>query len=198
MATGRRHCKGMSSNELTVTTRGHIMKKILAALALAASTAVLVTGIAGPASASAGIGVQLLDGTPGTSGMQASIAQGSSHTWHVKILNAGTTTETVAGFASSALGVYGGGLAAQPTSTLQSWITATDAPATLAPAQSATIAVTVTVPASAPLGLVAGYAPGAPTLAGNAFWGYAYPAGGQVQIASASGFRMTITVTPAA
>jgi len=173
------------------------VKKILAALACAVITVLLVTGIAGSALASAGIGVQLLDGTPGTSGMTASIPQGGSHTWHVKITDAGTAAETVAAFSSSALGVYGGGPAAQPKAALQPWITTTAAPATLAPGQSATVAVTVTVPAAAPLGLVAGYAPGAPSLAGNAFWGYAYPAGGQIQIASAAGVRMTITVIPA-
>lgn len=73
------------------------MKKILAALALAAITALLVTGIAGSAGASAGIGVQLLDGSaPSPSWMQASIPQGGSKTWHVKIINSGTTTETTA------------------------------------------------------------------------------------------------------
>ena len=187
---------GRDMNKIvTALTRGETMKRILAVLACTAIAALLLTGFAGPASASVGVGVQLLDGAPGTAGMQASIPQGSSHTWHVKILNAGTATEAVASFASSALGVYGGGLAAQPASTLQPWITATAAPATLAPGQSATIAVTVTVPADAPLGPVAGYAPGAPALAVNTFWGYAYPAGGQIQIATAAGIRMYITVT---
>jgi hypothetical protein len=196
----------MSKNELTVQaqTRGKTMKKnlmakkILAALAGAAITALLVTGIAGAADASAGVGVQLLDGSaPNTSWMQASIPQGGSKTWHVKIVNAGTTTETVAAFASSALSVYSGGPAAQPVGTLQSWITGSWPATVLAAGQSITEAVTVTVPASAPLGLVPGYAPGSAVLSVNTFWGYAYPAGGQVQLASAAGVRMYITVTAA-
>jgi hypothetical protein len=170
--------------------------KILSVLACTAVCAFLVTGLASPANASAGIGVQLLDGSaPNTSWMQASIPQGGSKTWHVKITNAGTTTETVAAIPSSSLTVYSGGPAAQPAGTLQSWITGSWPATVLTPGQSVTVAVTVTVPANAPLGLVAGNASGPAALAVNTFWGYAYPAGGQVQLASAAGVRMYITVT---
>jgi len=176
------------------------MKRILAALATIAAAGILATGIASQASAgTTGIGIQLLDGSaPNTSWMQASIPQGSSKTWHVKITNAGTAAETVAAVPSSALGFYAGGPAAQPAAALQSWITQNPAgPATLAAGQSAVIAVTVTVPANAPLGLVPGYAPGSSaSLAVNTFWGYAYPAAGQIQLAAAAGVRMYITVTP--
>lgn len=170
--------------------------KILAVLACTAVCALMLTGLASPASASAGIGVQLLDGSaPNTSWMQASIPQGSSKTWHVKISNTGTTTETVAGIPSSALTVYSGGPAAQPTGMLQTWITGTWPAAVLTPGQSMTATVTVTVPAGAPLGPVAGNSPGPAALSVNTFWGYAYPAGGQVQLAAAAGVRMYITVT---
>jgi len=178
------------------------MNKILAAAATIAAAGLMAIGTAGQAHAaatSAGVGVQLLDGSaPNTSQMQASIPQGGSKTWHVKITNTGSATETVAGLPTSALGLYSGGPAAQPTSTLQSWITQSQATATLAPGASATIAVTVTVPATAPLGAVAGYAPGSSAvMAVNTFWGYAYPSGGQIQLATAAGVRMYITVTPA-
>ncbi len=57
--------------------------------------------------------------------------------------------------------------------------------------------MTVTVPAGAPLGLVAG-ASANPDLAINTFWAYASPVGaGQVKLATAAGVRMYITVTPA-
>jgi hypothetical protein len=187
----------MTNNEqaFSAATRA-IVTKILAVLACTAVCALLLTGLAGPASASTGIGVQLLDGSaPNTSWMQASIPQGSSKTWHVKISNTGTTAETVAGIPSSALTVYSGGPAAQPTGMLQSWITGTWPATVLAPGQSMTATVTVTVPAHAPLGLVAGNAPGSAALSVNTFWGYAYPAGGQVQLATAAGVRMYITVT---
>ncbi len=196
-ATPAVHCKGMNINKQAFRALTQaIVTKISAGLACTAVGAVLVTGLAGPASASAGIGVQLLDGSaPNTSWMQASIPQGSSRTWHVKITNAGTTTETVAGIPSSALTVYSGGPAAQPAGMLQSWITGTWPATVLAPGQSTTDTVTVTVPASAPLGLVAGNAPGSAALSVNTFWGYAYPASGQVQLATAAGVRMYITVT---
>lgn len=140
--------------------------------------------------------MQLLDGSaPNTSWMQASIPQGSSRTWHVKITNIGTTTETAAGIPSSALAVYTSGPAAQPTGTLQPWITGTWPATILTPGQSMTATVTVTVPASAPLGLVAGKAPGSATLSVNTFWAYAYPASSQIQLATAAGIRMYITVT---
>jgi hypothetical protein len=152
---------------------------------------------AGRASASTAIGIQLTDGSaPNTSWMQASIPQGGSKTWHVKIANTGTVTETVGAAASSALAFYSGGPSKQPTSTLQPWITCNQPQTVLGPGQSAVVAVTVTVPASAPLGLVPGYAPNSPPLSVNTFWAYAYPAGGQVQLAAAAGVRMYITVTP--
>jgi hypothetical protein len=203
---------------------GFNMKRILPALATVAAVGILATGIASQASASnastsktsasktspgktsagktspgrTGIGIQLLDGTaPDTGWMQASIPQGGSKAWHVKITNAGTAAETIAAIPSSALGFYAGGPAKQPSSTLQSWITQDrSGPVVLSPGQSTVIAVTVTVPAGAPLGLVSGYAPGASaSLAANAFWGYAYPAGGQIRLATAAGVRMYITVT---
>ena len=129
--------------------------------------------------------------------MQASILRGGSKTWHVKITNAGTAAETVAAIPSSALGFYAGGPAKQPTSTLQSWITRDRSrPLVLGPGQSTVNVETDTVPAGAPLGLVPGYAPGSSaSLAVNAFWGYAYPAGGQIRLATAAGVRMYITVT---
>ena len=174
------------------------MKRILAAVAAIAAAGFMVMTAAGQASATTGIGIQLLDGSaPNTSWMQASIPQGGSKTWHVEIVNTGTSAETVAGIATSAMAIYGGGLAAQPTSTLQPWITQSQTTAVLNPGQSTTIAVTVTVPANAPLGLVSGYAPGASSLARNTFWGYAYPAGGQIQLADAAGIPMYITVTAA-
>ena len=180
------------------------MKKILAAVATIAAAGFIMTAAAGQASATTtattGIGIQLLDGSaPNPAYMQASIPQGSSRTWHVKITNTGTAAETVAGLASSAMGIYAGGPAKQPTSTLQTWITQSQATAVLNPGQSATIAVTVTVPATAPLGPIAGYAPGtSSSLAVNTFWGYAYPSGtSQIQMAAAAGIRMYITVTPA-
>jgi hypothetical protein len=196
-ATPAVHCEGMDISRQAFRARtGAVVSRISAALGCAAVCAVLVTGLAGPASASAGIGVQLLDGSaPDTSWMQASIPQGGSRTWHVKISNAGTTTETVAGIPSAALTVYSGGPAAQPAGMLQSWITGTWPATVLAPGQSMTATVTVTVPDNAPLGLVAGHAPGSAALSVNTFWGYAYPAGGQVQLASAAGVRMYITVT---
>jgi hypothetical protein len=176
------------------------MKKILAAAAAIATAGLIVMSAAGQAhaaTATTGAGIQLLDGSaPNASWMQASIPQGGSKTWHVKITNTGSVTETMAGEATSALAVYAGGPAAQPTSTLQHWITQSQTAAVLAPGASTTIAVTVTVPASAPLGLVAGSAPGgAASLAVNTFWAYAYPSGGQVQMAAAAGVRMYITVT---
>ena len=70
------------------------------------------------------------------------------------------------------------------------------AQAALSPGQSMVVAVTVTVPATAPLGLVAGSSANR-DLAVNTFWAYAYPVGGQVQLATAAGVRMYITVTPA-
>jgi hypothetical protein len=179
------------------------MKKILAAIAsIAAAGAILTTAAAGPASAATattGVGIQLLDGSaPNPSYMQASIPQGGSKTWHVKITNTGSATETIAGLPTSALLVYSGGLASQPKSTLQSWITQSQTTAVVAAGQSTTIAVTVTVPATAPLGAVTGSAPGTSSaLAVNTFWGYAYPSGGQVQLAAAAGVRMYITVTAA-
>jgi hypothetical protein len=178
------------------------MKKILAAIASIAAAGVMITtaaaGAASAATATTGVGIQLLDGSaPNPSYMQASIPQGGSKTWHVKITNTGTATETVADLPTSALTIFGGGLAGQPTSALQSWITESQTTAVVAAGQSTTIAVTVTVPATAPLGAVAGNAPGIPALAVNTFWGYAYPAGGQIQLGAAAGIRMYITVTPA-
>jgi hypothetical protein len=174
------------------------MKRILAAVASIAAAGFMVMTAAGQASATTGIGIQLLDGSaPNTSYMQASIPRGGSKTWHVKVTNTGSAAETVADIATSALAIYGGGPAAQPTSTLQRWITQSQTTTVLGPGQSTTIAVTVTVPAGAPLGPVAGYAPGSPSLSVNTFWAYAYPAAGQIQLANAVGIRMYITVTSA-
>ena len=175
------------------------MKRILAASASIAAIGLLTAGTASQANArTTGIGVQLLDGTaPHAGWMQASIPQGSSGTWHVKVTNTGAAAETTATVASSALGLYAGGPSRQPASTLQSWITQSrSGPAVLAAGQSSVITVTVTVPAKARLGLVRGYAPGCPaSLAVNTLWGYDYPAGGQVKVDIAAGIRMYITVT---
>jgi hypothetical protein len=176
------------------------MKRTLAALATIAAGVILATGIPSQASTgTTGVGIQLLDGTaPNTGWMQAAIPQGGARAWHVKIINVGSAAETVAAVASSALGFYAGGPARQPASTLQSWITRDKSGTTvLAPGQSVVVAVTVTVPAGARLGLVPGYAPGSSaSLAVNTFWGYAYPAGGgQIKLATAAGVRMYITVT---
>jgi len=168
------------------------------AAALGIASGMLLAGQASASAATTGVGVQLLDGSaPNTFWMQASIAQGGSRTWHVKMTNSGTASETVAAVASSSLSVVSGGPARQPAGTLQPWISYSPAQAVLAPGQSTVVAVTVAVPVGAPLGLVPGYAPGNASLSVNTFWAYAYPAGGQVQVASAAGVRMYITVTPA-
>jgi hypothetical protein len=173
-------------------------RRLLAGAAvLGIAGAALLAGQAAASAATTGVGVQLLDGSaPNTSWMQASIARGGSRTWHVKMVNAGTITETVAAVASSSLSFASGGPAKQPAATLQPWISYSPAQAALSPGQSMVIAVTVTVPATAPLGLVAGSSANR-DLAVNTFWAYAYPAGGQVQLATAAGVRMYITVTPA-
>jgi len=164
--------------------------------------AAALAGLAGPAHAAttpapaAGVGIQLMDGSaPNTSWMQASIAQGASKTWHVTMTDTGTVAETVTGIASAQLSLASGGPARQPAGLLQPWISYSAPAAVLAPGQSVTVAVTVTVPAAAPLGLVAGVSAN-PDLAVNTFWAYASPAGtGQVQLASGAGIRMYITVT---
>jgi hypothetical protein len=174
------------------------MKRLLLSIVTAVLAFAVVSVImpAGQASASTGIGIQLTDGSaPNPSWMQASIPRGGSKTWHVKIVNTGTSTETAGPTASSALAFYVGGPAKQPASTLQPWITYDHSQLTLGPGQSAVVAVTVNVPAGAQLGPVPGYAPGSPSLSVNTFWAYAYPAGGQIQLASAAGVRMYITVT---
>jgi hypothetical protein len=178
-----------------------VARTIVAGAVSLGIAAAALAGPAGPAHAAtapatAGVGVQLLDGSaPNTSWMQASIAQGSAKTWHVKMTNTGTVTETVAGAASAQLSLASGGPARQPVGTLQPWISYSAAAAALAPGQSVTVAVTVTVPAAAPLGLVAGSSAN-PDLAVNTFWAYASPAtSGQVQMASGAGIRMYITVT---
>jgi hypothetical protein len=173
---------------------------VAGAAALGIAGTALLAGQAGASAATAttGVGVQLLDGSaPQTSWMEASIARGGSRTWHVKMTDSGTISETVAAVASSSLSVVSGGPAKQPASTLQPWISYSPSQAVLAPGQSMTVAVTVTVPAGAPLGLVAGYCAGNTSLSVNTFWAYAYPAGGQVQMANATGVRMYITVIPA-
>jgi hypothetical protein len=175
------------------------MKTIAIVAAGVIAGGMLAAGPAAQASAgTTGIGVQLLEGTsPNHGWMQASIPQGGSQTWHVRVTNTGTASERVAGLASSALGLYAGGPARQPASTLQSWMTPVrSGPAVLAAGRSTVITVTVKVPANARVGLVRGYAPGCPaSLAVNTFWGYGYPAPGQVRLDVGAGIRMYITVT---
>jgi len=196
-ATGPGHCRAMS-----IKTRTAAIARTLAAgtAALGIAAAALAAGTAAASAATApatGIGVQLLDGSgQHPSWMQASLARGTAKTWHVKMTNTGTATETAAAVASSQLSFASGGPARQPAATLQPWITYSPAQAQLDPGQSATITVTVTVPAAAPLGLVPGSSAN-PDLAINTLWAYAAPAGtGQIQLATAAGIRMYITVTP--
>jgi hypothetical protein len=170
------------------------VKKTIAAAAvtLAASAAALLAG-ALPVSAATttiGVGVQGVSG-PGFPGtwMTASIARGSSQSWTLKVTNA------IQMVPSGAVGLYGGGPAGQPASNLHNTLSATSV--NLAPGASATITDTVTVPANAPLGLVAGNAPGAAaSLAVNTVWAYVGPAGSSgIQMAAGAGFRQYITVT---
>lgn len=169
-----------------------------AAVTLAATAAALFAG-ALPVSAATttiGVGVQGVSG-PGFPGtwMTASIARGSSQSWTLKVTNTGNVTETIQMVPSGAVGLYGGGPANQPASNLHNTLSATSV--NLAPGASATITDTVTVPASAALGLVPGNAPGAAaSLAVNTVWAYVGPAGSSgVQMAAGAGFRQYITVT---
>jgi hypothetical protein len=175
------------------------MKKTIAiaAVTVAASAAALFVGAlpVSAATATIGVGVQGVSG-PGFPGtwMTASIAQGSSQSWTLKVTNTGNVTETIQLVPSGAMGLYGGGPAKQPASNLDNTLSATSV--SLAPGASATVTDTVTVPANAALGLVPGNAPGASaSLAVNTVWAYAGPVGSSgVQMAAGAGFRQYITV----
>jgi hypothetical protein len=168
----------------------------------AAVTAATVAGLCATATAATaatvpqvGVGVGGTGaGYVGGTWMTASIAQGGTQTWTFKVVNTGTATESVSLLASGAGGLYSGGPAKQPASNIHNTISPSSV--SLAPGASAQVTDTVTIPASAPLGLIPGNAPGASaSLAYNTVWAYVgATSGGQVSMAAAAGLRQYITV----